>query len=145
MVSSLQVFCPKFCTHFSYPYACYIPRPSHIPWLITLIICGEYKLWSSLCGFCRLPVTSSLQYLSRLLCFQTPWIITKLWIKLFINVTTTSTRRIRSRSLTIRSRRPVMRSPSNQNGQNGREEGNGGDRTILQYIIDIHHFEQCSR
>jgi hypothetical protein len=44
------------------PHSCYMPCPSHPPWLDILIILGEqYKLWSpSLCSFLQPPITSSL-------------------------------------------------------------------------------------
>jgi hypothetical protein len=45
------------------PHSCYMPRPSHPPYLIILIILGEqYKLRSSsLCSFLQPPITISLQ------------------------------------------------------------------------------------
>jgi hypothetical protein len=44
-----------FYMHFSLPYPCYMPCPSHPPWLGK-----KFKLWSSsLCNFPQPPVTSS--------------------------------------------------------------------------------------
>jgi hypothetical protein len=31
-VSSLEVFRLNLCTHFSFPYACYVAHPSHLAW-----------------------------------------------------------------------------------------------------------------
>lgn len=45
-------------------------------------------------------LTSSFQYLNKLLCFQTSWILTRTWIKLFVNVVMAPARRIRSWHLT---------------------------------------------
>jgi hypothetical protein len=41
VVSSLQVFQSKFCTHFTSLSACYITRPPHPPWLDHPNIFGE--------------------------------------------------------------------------------------------------------
>jgi hypothetical protein len=62
VVSSLHSLQPRFCTHFSSPHACYMPRPSHIlDLIIILIFAEEHKLWNpSSCSFLQPSVTSSL-------------------------------------------------------------------------------------
>jgi hypothetical protein len=59
MVSSLQVFQPKYCRHVS-SYVCYMSRPSHFIW--SPYVFGEQsKLWySSLCSLIQPPATSFL-------------------------------------------------------------------------------------
>jgi hypothetical protein len=60
--SFLLAFPPKFHMHSASPHSCYMPCPSHTPWLDhSNYTCEEYKLWSSsLCSFLQPPVTSSL-------------------------------------------------------------------------------------
>jgi len=64
VVSSLQAFWPKYCVHSScLPcIACYMPHPSHPPWLDCLKnIWWNDKLWSSLlCSSLEHPDTFSL-------------------------------------------------------------------------------------
>jgi hypothetical protein len=61
VVSFLLAFPPISYTHSSSPHACYMPCPSHLPWLY----CSNYtwrrvKLWSSsLCSFLQPSITSS--------------------------------------------------------------------------------------
>jgi hypothetical protein len=76
VVSFLLNFPTKSYIQSSSPHACYIPFPSHPPWLDNSnYVCEEYKLWiSSLCSFLQSPVTSSLfvQIFSSAPCSQTP-------------------------------------------------------------------------
>jgi hypothetical protein len=69
VVSYLQVFHQKFCTHFSFPLRDTCLARFILLALIILIISGkDYKLWSSsLCNFLQPPVTSSLVGPSSLL------------------------------------------------------------------------------
>jgi hypothetical protein len=60
VVSFLLAFSPISYMQSSSPHSCYMPCPSHPPWLDHSNIFGEeYKLWSSSCSFLQPPVTSS--------------------------------------------------------------------------------------
>jgi hypothetical protein len=79
VVSSVEAFRPKFCPHFSFPYACYMNRHLILLDFITLIISDDvYRLRSSsLCSFLYYFDTFSLLSKSVLLSvlFQNPFIL----------------------------------------------------------------------
>jgi hypothetical protein len=62
LVSFLLAFPQKPYIHSFMPHSCYMPCPSHPPWLDhSNYLREEYKLWSSsLCSFLQPPVTSFL-------------------------------------------------------------------------------------
>jgi hypothetical protein len=62
VISSLHVFQPKYCVHSLLSHGCYMPRPSHPPWLDHPNNINEaFKLWSfSLRSLLQPPSTSSL-------------------------------------------------------------------------------------
>jgi hypothetical protein len=71
LVISFHLVFPRIsCIHSSSPYSCYMPCPSHPPWLDHSnysLLGEEYKLWSPwLCSFLQSPVTSSLFSISTL-------------------------------------------------------------------------------